>query len=280
MGTAASLKSRRRLLGEFLRSRRQALSPESVGIPVAGLRRTPGLRREEVAARAGIGQTWYTWLEQGRVSTSGQVIDAIARALVLSEEAHAHLRLLAGLSAPSGVGRSDERILSLRRVVERWIAGPAFLRTHDFELIAWNGCFRKVYYDPDRLAPDRRNLVLHMFTHAEYRDRLDDWEVVARGLLSHFRLELAKEPESERFGAIVDELLQTSAEFREWWPAHSEVGTFSGVPHSILLDNGESVSLDLVQLSSFDEAPVVLGLEMPVAAADEVALRAYVAGDD
>nr|WP_242001718.1 helix-turn-helix domain-containing protein [Kribbella steppae] len=155
--------ARREELREFLRARRAAVSPGEVGLPDVGKRRTPGLRREEVASLAGVGVSWYTWLEQGRdINVSGEVLDAISKALRLSEPERSHLYLLAGLNPPvrsATVGAVTEE---LRRLVDAWSPRPAILRDQYWNLLAINDATRTVfgYDDTDH------NCLISFFTNA------------------------------------------------------------------------------------------------------------------
>ena len=170
--------SRRSELAAFLKSRRARLSPADVGLPadsVPGPRRTPGLRREEVAELSGVGVTWYTWLEQGRnIPASPQVIGALARALRLSADEHRHLRDLAGLppSVPADSPGNDGLLARLQRLVDAVAPNAASIYDVHFDYLVWNEPYRRIRHDPAGLAADRRNLLWMMFADAENRARL------------------------------------------------------------------------------------------------------------
>ncbi|MGY2061453.1 helix-turn-helix domain-containing protein, partial [Nocardia gipuzkoensis] len=135
---------RREQLREFLRGRRARLTPEDVGLPVSGRRRTPGLRREEVAVLAGVGVSWYTWLEQGRdITVSVEVLDSIARVLLLGESERAYLYLLAGLNPPPAAGVPGAEVTAeLRQVLDSWEHRPALLRDRYWNVLAYNDTAR------------------------------------------------------------------------------------------------------------------------------------------
>lgn len=174
----------RRELGDFLRSRRERLRPDHVGLPVTGRRRTPGLRREEVAVLAGVGVTWYTWLEQGRpINVSTQVLTAVARALQLDAAETQHLRRLAGVSTASAEpARCDPVLLAaFRPVLDKLDPYPACLQTPLFDVVAHNRAYQLLFTDMDAIPVDERNCAIQFFTDPEWRSRyLDDQTVAAR----------------------------------------------------------------------------------------------------
>jgi transcriptional regulator with XRE-family HTH domain len=159
---------RRSELAAFLRARRARLSPADVGLPsgsATGRRRTPGLRREEVAQLSGVGVTWYTWLEQGRdISASAQVVDALARALLLTGDQHRHLRELAGLAVPERDAAAAELLPRLQRLVDAIVPNPASIYDTHFDYLVWNAPYARIRHDPGQLPDGRRNLLWMMFT--------------------------------------------------------------------------------------------------------------------
>ena len=196
-------------LRDFLRSRRARVTPADVGMPSSGTRRTPGLRREEVAVLAGVGVSWYTWLEQGRdINVSGEVLDAIARVLRLTEPERAHLYLLAGLNPPPAV-RSDADVTpELRRLLDTW-PHPALLRDRQWNLLALN--------DPARLVfglGEDRNCLVAFFTNPRYRDLHVNWDAVAPGVVAAFRADAVHADE------VATSLAEVSPEFAELWARH------------------------------------------------------------
>src|SRR5579875_2262056 len=156
---------RRRELGAFLRSRRERLTPADVGLPQSGRRRTPGLRREEVASLAGVGMTWYTWLEQGRdINASGQVLEAIARTLLLDAHERTHLYTLAGVTPP-GVASDGHAITpQVRAAIDRLHPFPAFVSNGRYDLLAYNRAYQALIGDLDALPVEERNSLWIMFT--------------------------------------------------------------------------------------------------------------------
>ncbi|MFI6506497.1 helix-turn-helix transcriptional regulator [Streptosporangium sp. NPDC050855] len=214
----AATRRRREQLGVFLRTRRARLTPGDVGMAVAGRRRTPGLRREEVAVLAGVGVSWYTWLEQGRdINASAEVLDAIAGALRLDEPERAHLYLLAGLNPPRARVTRDAAVTpELRHLLDAWAPRPAVLRDRHWDLLAVNDAARTVfgYGDTDH------NCLITFFTSARYRDAHVHWEAVAPLVVAAFRADAAHAPGDPEFDRLVGDLSAVSAEFAGLWARH------------------------------------------------------------
>src|SRR5690349_3026980 len=207
-------------LGAFLRAQRARLRPVDVGlVPRAGeRRRTPGLRREEVAELSGVSSTWYTWLEQGRpIVASAQVIDALARALRLDPDRHRHLRGLAGLSPPPVEPAPVDLAPRLQRMVDAATPNMAVVSDRYFDFVAWNEAYARIRHDPEPVPRARRNLIWMLLTDPENRARMVGWEPAARAVLSQFRVSVGQRPEDPRFVELVAGLTEASPEFREWW---------------------------------------------------------------
>jgi transcriptional regulator with XRE-family HTH domain len=225
---------RRAELADFLRNRRAALRPEEVGLPGGGRRRTPGLRREEVAQLAGVGTTWYTWLEQGReVRASLSVLEALARALELTPAERAHLVML---------GRGEEVALpeppkeeippTLQRLIENLGMGPACILGRRWDFLAWNPAFAVIFGDPAEMPEGRRNLIWSILTDPKRRKLMTDWEESARNAVARFRADSARHVGDPHFEELIDALHEVSPEFREWWDLH-EVAR-SGIGRKVL----------------------------------------------
>jgi transcriptional regulator with XRE-family HTH domain len=237
-GSAALAKGdgapRRAELADFLRNRREALRPEDVGLPGGGRRRTPGLRREEVAQLAGVGTTWYTWLEQGRdVRASASVLEGIAEALDLTNAERSHLLLL-GRGEEVVQGRAPKETVdpTVRRLVENLGASPACLTGRRFDFLAWNDAHSVVFGDPAELPDGRRNLLWRVYMDPAMRKLHPDWEEGARRILARFRAEAARHVGDPDFDDLISALQEASPEFRKWWDLH-EVAT-SGVGRKIV----------------------------------------------
>lgn len=219
---SAVTQRRREQLRDFLRTCRARLTPADVGMPTSGRRRTPGLRREEVAVLAGVGVSWYTWLEQGRdINVSTEVLDAISRALRLSEPERAHLYLLAGLNPPSPASgvRGAEVTPELRQLIDAWAPRPAVLQDRYWNLLAVNESARTVfgYDDVDH------NCLVTFFTNARYRAVHAHWASVAPAVVAAFRADAAHSPADPEFARLIEDLSSVSSEFAELWARH-EVG--------------------------------------------------------
>ncbi len=210
-----------RTLGHFLRTRREALTPEKAGLPAGFRRRTPGLRREEAALLANVGITWYTWLEQGRdVQASAAVLDAIADALQLDETERRHVFILSGRPALSPRPSEENVNPSLQRMLDSLEGQPAYLTGYRWDILAWNNAAVAVFGDYAAMKPEERNLMYQLFASRQHRRLLCDWEVLARTALGIFRNDSAEYADNAHFGELIDNLNDISEEFRLWWPEH------------------------------------------------------------
>jgi hypothetical protein len=205
-------------LGVYLRSRRTKLDPASFGLS-GGRRRTAGLRREEVAQRANISATWYTWLEQGRGgSPSADVLERIARALTLTDVEREHL-FLVGLGRPPEIRYrgSDAITPRLQRLLDVLTCSPAIVRTPTWDVVAWNRAAAAVLTDYGALPPDQRNVLRMIFCDPRVRAAQSEWESVARFVVAAFRIDAARAGADIEVAKLVDELSQASPEFAAMW---------------------------------------------------------------
>jgi transcriptional regulator with XRE-family HTH domain len=216
---------RRAALAHFLRMRRARLTPAAVGLPVGRRRRTPGLRREEVAERASIGTAWYTALEQGRnVHPSTSVLHSLAEALQLTPDERRHLFLLAGQLLPSPLPPEEEPLSpAVRRIVDDLNPDPACVLGRRLDYLYWNRADAAVWPLDEAPSPYARNLLWRVF--AGPAARRPGWEGVAQTVLAQFRAASARYPGDPRFAALIGELARTSPEFRAWWPRHDVCGS-------------------------------------------------------
>jgi len=206
------------LLGTYLRDRRTRLDPAALGFP-SERRRTLGLRREEVAQRANISPTWYTWLEQGRGGApSAEVLDRIAHALILTDVEREHLFLL-GLGRPPDARyrKTDGVTPRVQRVLDALDPCPAIIRTPIWDVVAWNRAATVMLVDYGSLPPDQRNILRWIFLDTRARAVQYDWESVARFVLGAFRVEAARAGAAAAVEPLVDELSRLSPEFRAMW---------------------------------------------------------------
>jgi transcriptional regulator with XRE-family HTH domain len=217
-----------RSLGDFLRSRRTRLDPASFGF--AGRRRTPGLRREEVAQRANISPTWYTWLEQGRGGApSAEVLDRIASALMLTNAEREHLFML-GLGRPPEVRYKpvDGVNPRLQRLLDSFDASPAIIKTATWDVVAWNRAAAVVLTDYGTLPAGQRNILQFLFRDPAVRAKQHDWESVARFVVGAFRADVARAGIVSEAGELVAELRGFSAEFDALWQDNEVLGHGDG----------------------------------------------------
>jgi transcriptional regulator with XRE-family HTH domain len=208
-------------LGSYLKDRRGRLDPAAFGFS-ATRRRTPGLRREEVAQRAAISATWYTWLEQGRGGApSADVLDRIARALMLTDVEREHLFLL-GLGRPPEVRYqvSEGVTPRLQRLLDALELSPAVVKTATWDVVAWNRAAAAVLTDYGTLPPAQRNILRLIFCDPRVRAAQFDWESVARFVVAAFRADAARAGAAAQVGALVDELSRLSPEFAAMWRAN------------------------------------------------------------
>jgi len=225
-------------LGTWLRDRRTKLDPAALGLP-AMRRRTPGLRREEVAQRANVSATWYTWLEQGRGGApSASVLDRIARALMLTDVEREHLFMI-GLGHPPEVRYQVPKGVSprLQRVLDSMEFSPALVRTSTWDVIAWNRAAQAVLTDYSLLPPKERNILRLIFLNPRVREAQPHWESVARFVVAAFRADVARSGAAKSIQAFVDELGQLSPEFGAMWRANDVRGNEEGtkeIRHPVL----------------------------------------------
>ncbi|WP_233491701.1 helix-turn-helix transcriptional regulator [Blastococcus sp. TBT05-19] len=211
----------RRELAEFLGSRRRSVTPAAVGLPAGANRRTPGLRREEVALLAGVSHTWYTWLEQGRdIRPSRQVMDALARTLRLSPAEHEYLLRLAGHGGVPAARSVDGVPAHLQRLMDALSPSPVYAITSSWSIIGWNRAYERLYPGVAAMAADDRNLLWAVFTDPAVRDLLGDWDADSRSFLAQFRAEVGPRLADPEVVDLVARLQAASPAFREGWASH------------------------------------------------------------
>ncbi|MDF2684814.1 MAG: family transcriptional regulator [Brevibacillus sp.] len=210
-------------LGEFLRARRERLIPEEVGLPSYGRRRTPGLRREEVAQLAHIGISWYTSLEQGReVNPSEQVLNSIAEALRLSVDERRHLYMLARPADLEDVEGVQEVSTGLEQTVMALEPNPAFILGRSWDLLMWNKAAEVVFRLPafTKEMQQRPNWLRRFLTDPALQMNNMDWEAKAHVMIARFRAEFAHYQHDARFKELIEEFMQISELFRSCWPRY------------------------------------------------------------
>ena len=216
-------------LGTYLKDRRARLDPQAFGYPLTR-RRTPGLRREEVAQRANVSATWYTWLEQGRGGApSADVLDRIARAMMLTEVEREHLFLL-------GLGRLPEVLYRpvpgvaprLQRVLDAMGQSPALMRSATWDVVAWNRAAEAVLLDYSTLPEGQRNLLRLAFCDPRIRAAQTDWPSAARFVVASFRADIARAGAMHAVAPLIEELLRISPEFAQIWAENDVRGSHYG----------------------------------------------------
>lgn len=215
---------RRHELAAFLRHRREHITPEQVGLPRGRRRRTPGLRREEVAHLSAVGVTWYTWLEQARdIQVSVQVLDALARALLLDPSERSHLFQLAGAVDPTPATSCPSITPGLRLVLDQLGPIPVCVSNSRYDILAYNRTYGLLLCDLDAVPPQDRNAMLLSYTHEEWRSSIVHLAEVQRLMAARFRAGMAGHLAEPAWKTLLKRLRTESAEFREIWDRH-EVG--------------------------------------------------------
>jgi transcriptional regulator with XRE-family HTH domain len=238
-----------RALGQLLRSRRERLAPPYVGLPPGGgRRRTPGLRREEVALLANLSVTYYTFLEQGHaVQPSAQVLDALAAALRMSPAERRYLAILAygpagtpdpggwpaANTVPANTGAGGEATVedvdpAVVDLVQRLEPFPTLVKGRRWDVLAANPAARELFTDWEAQPAGERNLVRWMFTTDRAREVYLEWEPEARAMLGRFRLAAARHPDDPGFAGLIAALRRDSEQVRDWWPRHDVQAVGSG----------------------------------------------------
>ncbi|MCI4592185.1 helix-turn-helix transcriptional regulator [Sphingobium sp. BYY-5] len=265
-------------LGAFLRDRRARIDPASFGLP-GGRRRTPGLRREEVAQRANISPTWYTWLEQGRGGApSADALNRIATGLMLTQAEREHLFML-GLGRPPEVRyrQADGVSPRLQRVLDALSTSPAIVKTPTWDVLAWNRAAALLLTDYAKIPVGERNVLRLMFNNASVRAAQDDWQSVARFVVGGLRADAVRAGASAEVAQLAEELSRTSPEFAALWNDNDIAGQDDGLKK---LNHGEIGPIEL-EFSTFavdgrtDLAMVVYN---PVTSETARRIAAYLAG--
>ena len=217
-------------LGKFLRDRRSRMDAAAFGFQ-GERRRTPGLRREEVAQRANISPTWYTWLEQGRGGApSADVLNRIAAGLMLTEPERAHLFILGLGRPPEARYRNCDGVTPrLQRVLDALSISPAIIKTATWDVVAWNAAAAAVLTDYGKLPRDQRNILRLMFSDSRIKAVQEDWQSVARYVVGAFRADAVRAGAGAEIAQLVEELSQSSPEFAALWKNNDVAGHADGV---------------------------------------------------
>jgi transcriptional regulator with XRE-family HTH domain len=262
-------KQRLKELSNFLKTRRSRISPSQVGLTEGIRRRTPGLRREEVAQLAGVGVTWYTWIEQGRdVQVSVQVLEGIAHALKLNLDERNHLFLLADHSPISEPIQSQEIVSPLLlKALNQFGTNPVYITGQRWDLLAWNQSACAVFGDFEALPLKERNILWFVFMNENLRQILVDWESHARLVLAQFRVNYSRFVGDPWFAELINNLELASPEFHLWWTEHDILGRTDGhkeINHPLV----GSLALDYVVFKVADRPNLEVVMYIPLPKSD------------
>jgi transcriptional regulator with XRE-family HTH domain len=221
VGAVEAIDTRRQELAAFVRSRRERLHPEQVGLPRSRRRRTPGLRREEVAQLAGVGVTWYTWLEQGRdINPSHEVLESIARTLRFDAHERTHLFTLAGVPVAAPVDECATLFPTARTILDSLEPNPAVLMNARWDVLAYNRVYASFFSDLDAIPIEDRNCIWLAFTDPEWRQVIVDWNEVAGRMVGEYRAAMAEHLDDPSWHALLARLCEASPEFAARWDRH------------------------------------------------------------
>ncbi|NDZ56333.1 helix-turn-helix domain-containing protein [Streptomyces anulatus] len=227
--SAGRMERTRPELAEFLRSRRERVTPREHGLKVSGRRRTPGLRREEVAAMAGVGITWYTWLEQGRdIGVSAEFLDDLSRVLKLDAAERRHLYMLTQKRLPKEPARTACTVPDVAHdLLRRLPASPSYVLNLKWDVLAWNDPADKLFGFSAQ-PPEQRNMLWMTFADERLRARLSPWEEQARQILTSFKRDFAHAPQDAEIVALTENLSRMDPTFRAWWKRPDIDGACTG----------------------------------------------------
>jgi transcriptional regulator with XRE-family HTH domain len=266
-------------LGEFLKSRRDRLRPEDVGLPSGGQRRVPGLRREELAMLAGVSVDYYVRLEQGRdLTPSESVLDALARALRLDDTERAHLIALARPPRIPFTTPDAGSTTEVRPSVQMLLDGldqPAFVLGRRMDILATNRMARALLTDFDARPPRERNHARWIFLDPATRELYVDWPVVARENVAILRHDAAQHPDDPELRELIGELSMASPEFRTWWAEHDVAVRNSGTKryrHPVVGDM--KIHFEAMRLADEDQLLFIYSVEPGTPSQDAMRLLA------
>jgi transcriptional regulator with XRE-family HTH domain len=221
MSALEAIDTRRQELAAFVRSRRERLRPEQVGLPRSRRRRTPGLRREEVAQLAGVGVTWYTWLEQGRdINPSPQVLEAIARTLRFDAHERNHLFTLAGVVTAQRVDECSTLFPTARAILDSLEPNPAVLMNARWDVLAYNRVYASFFPHLDEIPSENRNCIWLAFTDPNWRTVIVDWDEAVARMVGEYRAAMAEHLDDPSWRSLLVRLLEASPEFALRWERH------------------------------------------------------------
>jgi hypothetical protein len=241
-------------LGDFLKTRRNKIKPEQLGISPGSRRRTPGLRREEVAQLAGIGLTWCTWLEQGReINVSDSVLDSLSRVFLLTDEERSHLYALANKSLPKlaeAVPALNDRVVNFLEKLDL-LSCPAYITDNHWNLIRWNKCATIVFGDFGQLPKHEQNSIHLMFCNKDYMSLFEQWELHAKEMLARFHASYARHIDDPWFNTFIKDMKGRSDSFASWWALY-DVNSMTNIIKKVTHHTLGKLTFDFVSFNIFD----------------------------
>lgn len=259
--------SKNKELGSFFRQKRERMDPISYGIHNCSRRRTPGLRREELAEMAGVGLSWYTWLEQGRnIAVSIKILEKLSRLFNLTNEEIYYVFSLANKTTPAHLITPPHVSPLIKRFLSTLTYAPAFILDKYYNIILWNNAFSKILFNIESIPINERNLIKIAFTNNEFKSKCDDYELVLRDIISNFRLAFSQSENDKVFENLISELLNDSCLFSKYWGEHyiaKNTNRTKTITHPILgelvFEHTAYFLADSIntQLSMYVESPIV-----------------------
>ncbi|KRE47238.1 helix-turn-helix transcriptional regulator [Paenibacillus sp. Soil522] len=242
--------TRLQALSTFLKSKRAKIMPGDAGFPSGTRRRTPGLRREEVAQLAGVSPTWYTWLEQGRdIKVSASVLDCVAAALQMNDDERKYLYALAFESGHGAVQINEEYFEitpSLQRILQELRFCPTIISDRRCQIVGWNQAASHVFMDFEQIPAEQRNMIQLLFSRKEFRRLAGNWDHFVGGFLAIFRAYYGQYVQDEWYERFIEEMKEGHPEFQYLW----EQSQVSSAPDVLLEFRHAKVGKMLFHLTS------------------------------
>jgi transcriptional regulator with XRE-family HTH domain len=263
-------------LGAFIRSRRDNLSPEDVGIirttERRGQRKTPGLRREEVATLMGISVDWYTQIEQGKARPSAHVLEQLADALQFTHAERMHLYNLAGLACPVASHTNEQITPALQRVLNYMHPCPAYAMGYCWDILGWNQAMEVVFGTIVQVPDADRNIVYQILTNPTVRQQFITWEINARQMIRQFRIDYGQHVGDPGFLKLIDRLEQTSSLFTQWWK-EQEIAAPADIRKEVQHPHLGRLRFEQTAYTTLDTSGICMVLHLPIDKATERKLQ-------
>lgn len=256
---------RDRELGQFLKTRREKISPTQVGLPYGNRRRTLGLKREEVAQLANVSLTWYTWLEQSRsIKVSEQVLESIGHALLLNDTEMQYIFALAQMARPKQKLKGPQFInKTLQLVLNKLEPYPSFVSDQYWNVIGWNDSAKSIFGDFDKMNVRERNTIWRMFTNPSYKVLFCEWDKVAKWIVAQFRLSCSIYADDQWFKNFVEELMIESDEFKKIWLDHNVVFE-QDFKKRLMVDNLGELLFDFTSFDLSNNPKIKIAVHTPL----------------